>query len=945
MPIPSLRHIDKPTVSIIKGSSVNVKWETRERWGIAPYHPILIKTFFIRFFNIKRLWAIIRKQDNFNWGEDRVKDIVKEKIMLIDGNSLLFRAFYALPLLHNSEGVYTNAVYGFLTMLRRLLTDTDPTHVVVAFDRSRESFRNEIYAEYKGTRGETPGELIGQFKLVREVLELLNIKYIEMDGYEADDIIGTLSYKADKEGKECIIVTGDRDALQLVSPNTRLYLNRKGITEMDIYEPETVKEKCGVNPEQIVELKALMGDASDNIPGVPGIGPKTATKLLNEYPSLEDIYAHLSSVKGKKLQVTLEENKEKAFLSRKLATIIRDIDLACDWQDFVRKPPRHEELMDFYRRMGFNKFLAADASSPEIEEKSKSVPETPFKVLNNLQEWEEFWSNDSGSIETAVYIDASYHHPMKAEIESIWLEKAEKVACINMKADWYKQVLADWLGDEKYPKYLYNAKFTQVLLKRWGIQLRGVKGDLMLLTYVLDSAFAGEDLSSTMAYHLRDQGFDSHPAGMIVRLRKVYKELYAGLSPEQQKLLDDMEMPVSGILAEMEYNGVCIDPEVLKILSQDLQIRLMRDEEEIYRLAGQKFNINSPKQLGKVLFEDLHLPVIKKTKSGYATGAEILEKLEGEHEIIKHIQDYRVLSKLKSTYLDALPNLINPETGRVHSIFKQALTATGRLSSVEPNLQNIPIKIEEGRKIRQAFIAGGAGRVILAADYSQIDLRVLAHISSDENLIDTFRQGIDIHTRTAAEIFGVPLEDVDEDLRRRAKAVNFGIIYGISDFGLARDTGVSRKEAARYIEGYLRSYPRVQDYMHDVVVWGQKHGYVETAFGRRRYLPDLNSRNKMKQSFARRMALNTPIQGTSADIIKLAMIKIGQALKQQGIKAQLILQVHDELLFEVKEEKLQVLASLVKENMEKACELKVPLLASLKYGRNWYEMQPLRLGD
>jgi DNA polymerase-1 len=867
-----------------------------------------------------------------------------QKLILIDGNSLLFRAFYALPLLHTSQGIHTNAVYGFMTMLRRLLLEEKPSHIMVAFDKGKKTFRNEIFTDYKGTRSETPIELQEQFLLIREILEALNIPFLEKEGYEADDIIGTLSRQADEEKIECIIVTGDRDALQLVSPNTRVYLNRKGISDIDTYDGDMVKEKCGVTPEQMVELKALMGDSSDNIPGVMGVGPKTGAKLINEYDNLENIYAHLQDIKGKKLKENLANCREQAFMSRELAAIIRDIELPAGIADFVRKAPNKQSLRELYRRLEFRNFLE-DLENELFEDGDKelSAPaDIEVTELNNESALQEFLARFKTISAMGIYIETTYHHPMWAKITNMWLEIEEQIACYKLGEE--QELLPGiraLLANAEIDKYLYNAKSNQVILKRYGVGLQGIKGDLMLLTYVLDPSFTGEDLASTLAYY--KEARDYEPAEMISLLRELFLERYGELSFELRALLDKMEMPISNILAEMEFHGIKIDRDILQQMAEELGNKILVDEEQIYAMAGQRFNINSPKQLGKVLFEDLQLPVIKKTKTGYATGAEILEQLVGQHEIISYLLEYRQLAKLKSTYVDALPALIHPETGRVHTIFKQALTATGRLSSVEPNLQNIPIKMEAGRRIRKAFVPEGENKYILSADYSQIDLRALAHISGDKNLIETFHAGVDVHTRTAAEIFKVPLEEVTEDLRRRAKAVNFGIIYGISDFGLARDTGVSRKEAGSYIKEYLRSYPGVQAYMDDIVAKGKKYGYVETIFSRRRYLPELNSPRKMQQAFARRMALNTPIQGTSADIIKMAMIKVNEEIKKSDLQAQMVLQVHDELLFVVDKKDLMRLARLVKDCMENACELKVPLVASLQCGCNWYEMQDLEI--
>lgn len=871
------------------------------------------------------------------------------KVLLIDGNSLLYRAFYALPLLHTQAGEYTNGVYGFLTMYNRVVKELEPTHILVAFDMDRRSFRTEQYEEYKANRSAPPDELQPQFALIREVLTALNVPYAEMQGYEGDDLIGTFSLQAEEAGMEAVILTGDKDALQLVSDQVKVLLTRKGITETELYDPALVREKWQVDPEQMIEIKALMGDSSDNIPGVPGVGEKTAIKLVSEFKNLENLYEHVDKVSGKKLKERLIENRDKAFLSRELGTIVRDVPVEQTLDDVKRCPGDYAELKKLYQRLEFKSFLTALERDAEADPDAVVSEETALDQdidlveLDNVASLQEIFAAEAQR-GMGLYLEADYHHPMWGHIQHIYLEANGSAYRLDAgenpeRLEWMR----DWLESEDAPKYLHNAKFVQVLLKNYGIELRGVKGDTLLLSYVLDPAFDGDELASVVGKVLQKDCRACDPDFLVLQIRPVYEAMAEGLSAELLSLLEEMEMPLSEVLADMEYCGITVQKQVLEEIGEELEGRIEKDEKDIYELAGSHFNINSPKQLGKVLFEDLQLPPVKKTKTGYSTGQEVLEKLYDEHAIIPYIMDYRQLTKLKSTYVDALQALIHPVTGRVHTIFKQATTATGRLSSVEPNLQNIPIRMEEGRRIRRAFTAPHEDWVLLSADYSQIDLRSLAHISEDEALIETFQKGIDIHTRTASEIFKVPMDQVDSDLRRRAKAVNFGIIYGISDFGLARDTGVSRKEAREYIEKYLDSYPGVQRYMEEIVVFGQKHGYVETVLQRRRYLPDLNAKNKMVQSFARRMALNTPIQGTSADIIKIAMIKVAMELKERKLEARMLLQVHDELVLELPRKDLEQVAKLVKNCMENAYELRVPLEASVQWGSNWYDMQDLVL--
>lgn len=864
----------------------------------------------------------------------------KKKLMLIDGNSLLFRAFYALPLLHTNEGIFTNAVYGFITMFNRVIAQVEPQYLVVAFDKDRQTFRSEKYDSYKANRTSPPEELRPQFDLVRQVLTALGVKWMEVAGFEADDIIGTLSKKAEQEDIETVIVTGDGDTLQLVSDITRVLMTKKGISEIEVYGPEQVMAKWEVEPNKMIEIKALMGDTSDNIPGVPGIGPKTAIKLVKEYGSLDNLYANLETVTNAKLRDKLSEFEEQAYLSRHLATIVRDMDLTCTWEEFGRGEMDREAVVKLYKMMEFNSLLN---SLPQVQpgDRAEATEEPEVITLNSAQEVFAFRTKAAGQT-LGIILNSDYHHPMWSRLQGIYLELDGSVYHLPLDEDLHAlQWIRPLLESDDVKKTLHNAKFSRVALMKQGLDLKGVTGDTLLLAYVNDPAFVGDELAAVLLKHL-DLHIDKKRCDQqVYYLQKAFNHMQNQTAQELLSLLADMEMPVSDILAQMEYAGVKVDKATLEMLSLELAQRVTEAESRIYSLARNTFNINSPRQLGQVLFEELGLRIIKKTKTGYGTGAEVLEELYDEHEIIPHILNYRQLTKLKSTYVDALQGLIHPVSGRVHTIFKQAQTATGRLSSVEPNLQNIPVKMEEGRRIRKAFVPGDPDWLIVAADYSQIDLRCLAHISQDEILIDTFKQGVDIHQRTASEIFHVPLAEVTADLRRRAKAVNFGIIYGISDFGLARDTGVSRAEARRYIDNYLNSYPGVRTYMRDIVEFGRKKGYVETVLKRRRYLPDLNARNRMIQANAQRMALNTPVQGSSADIIKLAMIKVAQALKEQGLLARMLLQVHDELVLEAPGDELVAVAGLLKEAMEGAYQLAVPLEVSVKAGSNWYDMKPL----
>lgn len=867
----------------------------------------------------------------------------KPKLMLIDGNSLLYRAFYALPLLHNSEGIYTNGVYGFLTMFNRITKEEKPSHILVAFDKDRHTFRSDIYKEYKANRSAPPDELRGQFQLLREVLRALNVDFIDYAGYEADDLIGTFSKLAEVNNYETVILTGDADTLQLVSDDVSVLMTKKGITETELYNPAQVLEKWEVAPEQMIEIKALMGDSSDNIPGVPGVGVKTAVKLIKEYNNLENVYANLADIKGKKLQERLAENKEQAFLSRHLATIVRDIDLNNQIDDFRVKKPDYEQLIPLYQRLEFNNFLKSLENLTESEVLAEASLDYKLQIIDTEAEFAPLAAliNEEGCF--SFLLDCNYHHPMWAKLEGIYLTVAGKVYQIDLGEN--RQAKLAWLEDiwaaERIVKYTHNAKFAQVVLLKEGFDLKGYN-DSLLLAYVNDPALSGEELSDLLAKYLLLDIAPDNIALKVFYLKNLHDKLLEITAKGLQELYYEVELPLSNILAYMEFYGVKLDKEILNNLSLELAAGIEVAENYIYDLAGSKFNINSPKQLGTVLFEDLGLRVVKKTKTGYATGVEVLEELYDEHDIIPYILNYRQLTKLKSTYIDAFPPLIHPDTLRIHTIFKQAQTATGRLSSVEPNLQNIPIKMPEGRRIRKAFITENEENIIVAADYSQIDLRSLAHISGDETLINTFFAGIDIHSKTAAEIFKLGIDEVSEDLRNRAKAVNFGIIYGISDFGLARDTGVSRAEAKRYINNYLDTYPGVKKYMEDIVAFGEKKGYVETILKRRRYLPELNAKNKMVQAYGRRMALNTPIQGTSADIIKLAMLKVFAEITSRNLQAKMLLQVHDDLILELPYSELEEVCLILRDNMENAISLKVPLVVSIKSGKNWYDLEEVK---
>ncbi|MGM8215575.1 DNA polymerase I [Bacillaceae bacterium W0354] len=873
---------------------------------------------------------------------------MSDEIILIDGNSILYRAFFALPLLSNDKGVHTNAVYGFTTMLLKILEKQKPSHILVAFDAGKTTFRHETFKEYKGGRQKTPPELSEQFPIMRELLDSFGIKYYELENYEADDIIGTLSKEMNDEKKKCTIYSGDKDLLQLISDFVTVNVTRKGISEVDTYTPQMLDEKLGITPDQIIELKALMGDKSDNIPGVPGVGEKTALKLLKQYGTLENVYDHIDDISGKKLKENLINHKEDAFMSRELATIKRDSPLEIKMNDIEYNGYQSRDVIELFKAYGFNSLM------DRIDGEGEAVVKEPinFDILHDFND--EILSDQPNFLYMEMLED-NYHN---GQIIGFSIINDQGNYFISTDDALQSSQFKAWLEDESRKKIVSDFKRNKVALKWRDIDLRGVDFDLILAAYIVDPANNQDDLPSIgHAYGIFDASYDEEVYGKgakqkipakeiysehIVRKGIVAKKLYSILKEEieknnQHSLYYDLEIPLSHILADMEYNGVLVDTERLEEMKKDLGERLKHIEQDIHGLAGQSFNLDSPKQLGKVLFEDLQLPVIKKTKTGYSTSADVLEKLQHEHEIVDKILLYRQLRKLQSTYLEGLLKVVHEDSKKIHTRFNQVLTQTGRLSSTDPNLQNIPIRLEEGRKIRQAFIPSKEGWVIFAADYSQIELRVLAHIAQDEKLIDAFKHNKDIHTQTAMEVFNVGEDEVNSLMRRHAKAVNFGIVYGISDYGLSQSLGITRKEAGKFIEKYFNSYPGVKEYMDDIVRQAKRDGYVETIMNRRRYLPDITSRNFNKRSFAERTAMNTPIQGSAADIIKKAMIDVTQLLKNSNIQATLLLQVHDELIFEVVEEDIDELNQLVKNAMENTVELSVPLIAEASYGPTWYD--------
>lgn len=866
---------------------------------------------------------------------------MQEKFVIIDGSSLMYRAFYALPLLTAENGQYTNAAYGFATMLVKLLEDLQPDALAIAFDKGKKTFRNEMFEAYKGTRKATPEELLSQIPLVHELAEAFGVRLVEAAGFEADDVIGTLSAKAAQAGAEVVVVTGDRDALQLIGPKVSVLLTKKGISEMELYDEAAFREKYGLEPRALIDLKGLMGDSSDNIPGVPGVGEKTALKLLHAYGSMEEVFSHVDEITAKKLQERLRENQELALLSKKLATIVRDMPLEYDAAAFSIAPDVRR-LKEFCMRYRFKSILGRVDSIFSTED------DFGFgKVVGELAP--EYTRIDSEEALSRLIADVRaegclYFYPLLTG-------KAPQVKIGGMMAQcgetvfWVPAGLYGWrdwralFADETVRKVTHDFK----PLYHADLTIARPIFDTMLAAYLLDPAASRYTLEQLMETYLEQffqpesfEDEESQAAWAVFCVKSLYAPLARRLAEDGlTQLYEETELPLLAVLAAMEKAGIAVDRDKLKTMAEDAGRKIEALLEEIYALAGGAFNVNSPKQLGEVLFERLALPTAKKNRRGYSTDAEVLEKLRDAHPIVNKILEYRLLMKLKSSYLDGLALLIEEETGRVHTSFNQMVTATGRLSSSEPNLQNIPVRTETGRKIREMFVPGAGYDCLLSADYSQIELRVLAHMSQDKNFVEAFTHGQDIHARTASEVFGVPMDLVSGELRSRAKAVNFGIVYGISDYGLARDLGVSRKEAGAYIESYFEKCPGVKRFIDRMVRDAHEKGYVTTLFGRRRRLPEINSKNYMQRSFAERMAMNTPIQGTAADIIKKAMIDAYRALRVAKLRSRMLLQVHDELVLEVVEEERETVARILKDAMQQAVSLDVPLTVDVHAGDTW----------
>ena len=904
----------------------------------------------------------------------------KKKIYLIDGHSYAYRAFHAIRQLTDSSGLALNAVYGFVRMLLRLIKEEHPDYLAVAFDTPGHTFRHKLYNQYKANRAEQPEEMRHQIPLIKEVVEAFNIPIFELDEYEADDVLATLATRANSKGLEAIIVTSDKDMLQLVSDGIKVLNPHK---ENLILGAEAVRERFGVGPEQMRDLMAMAGDSSDNVPGIPGVGPKTAAGLLAEYGTLEGVFEHVDEIKGPKRRENIAGNRELALLSRDLVTLRCDTPLDADIEACKSKPYNRPKLVELLKRFEFRSLVN---ELVEVEGRT----DADYRILNKKFELEALIKQIEECGSVSIDFETTDTDPMRAQLVGISI-------CVTPETAWYipvghrpeallisdqeedngelfaessmaqldaktvLELLRPILEDESIKKIGQNIKYEIIILARQGINLKGVDFDTMVASYLLNPSKPRHNLDQLALEFLNYRkisieqligkgakqitmdsvnvadvvDYACEDADITLRLHR----LLAPLLKEKElcDLFEQVEIPLIGILADMEMAGVSVDTNVFSELSARLEGQLNVLQEEIYGLAGKEFNINSTQQLGKILFEEMNLTPVKKTKTGHSTDVAVLEKLAAEHELPGKVLEYRTLGKLKSTYIDALPLLINPETDRIHTSFNQTVTATGRLSSSEPNLQNIPIRSEIGREIRRAFVPSDDSKALMSADYSQIELRVLAHLSGDEELCGAFRDGVDIHDRTSSKIFDVPIDKVTSDMRRKAKVANYGILYGISAAKLAADIGIERENAEEFIENYFRVVPRVRGYLDNVVEEARKNGYVTTVMNRRRYIPDINSGNIGVRRFAERTAINTPIQGSAADLIKIAMIKIAERIAERELRSIMILQVHDELVFEVPPEEVSQMETMIKDTMETAYPLNVPVVADVRTGKNWLE--------
>jgi len=886
----------------------------------------------------------------------------RPKLFLIDGSSYLFRAFYAIGHLSNSKGLPTNATYGFIQMLFKVLKEHRPDYLAVIFDSKAPTFRSEVYKEYKANRPAMPEALSPQIPYIKKIIEGYRIALLELEGYEADDLIGTVAKRLESE-VDVVVITGDKDILQLVSDRIQVYDTMKEKR----YGVEEVIERFGVSPEQVVEVMGLSGDAIDNIPGVPGIGEKTAIQLIKTYGSIENLLAHVEEIPQKKLKENLRTHGDLARLSRQLATIHTDVPVDSQLKDFSLSPPDLKSLKQIFKELEFNKLL----KELFAEEASLSAGRD-YRLITDRNELQTLIEDLRKATTFSIDLETTSLYPMWADLVGISLSYVPHQAFYipfghrggttqQLPLSWALEQLKPVLEDKEVKKVGQNIKYEWIVLKQHGIHLQGIEGDTMVASYLLNPTKHNHNLSEIAQEYLdrpvtdfkevvgsgmkavtfdqielaKARDYSCEDADVTLQLSHL---LFPKLKEEGFKdLFGRVEMPLVTVLAKMEMNGVKIDLDLLQEYSKEIETQLQQKTERIYGLAGEVFNINSSQQLGKILFDKLKLPVIKKTKTGASTDVEVLTKLSLQHELPFEILGYRNLSKLKSTYVDALPKLVHPKTGRVHTSYNQTVTATGRLSSSDPNLQNIPVRAEEGNRIRQAFVPE-KGCSLVSADYSQIELRILAHLSQDETLTKAFQNDEDIHARTASEIFSVPIEKVTPSMRREAKVINFGIIYGMSGYGLSQQLGTDPKIAQAYIDEYFKKYTGVQTYIEKSLKEARQKGYAITLLHRRRYLPDIHSPTVAIRQATERMAVNTPLQGTAADIIKVAMIRIQNRIEELGLSAKMIMQVHDELIFEASEEELQKTIPMIRTEMESVMDLSVPLKVSINSGKNWAEV-------
>ncbi len=851
---------------------------------------------------------------------------MSDLLILIDGNSLMYRAFYALPVLSTDDGVYTNAVYGFLSMMLKAIEDENPSHIAVAFDLKGKTFRNDIFSEYKAGRKPTPHELIPQFDTIKNILKAMNIKTLGVEGYEADDIIGTLSSMAHDNGMSTKIITGDRDVFQLVNDDVTIMLTKRGISDIETYDNNVLIDKYSFGADKMVDLKGLMGDSSDNIPGIPSVGEKTAIKLLTQYGSLEGVLENAQEIKGK-LGEKVRANIDQAKMSKVLAKINTEIPVGVTLSECVFEGIDGQSVIPELKKLKLNIILKK--VSQMTGEKPKSYKEAETVILNDEKSIKELSGKLNNANLISIFIGKDIH-VSDGEIEYI---APVMHSLLDDGLDLYDIIgyLKD-VFENDVPKVVYDAKSMMHELGKHGIKLCNLQFDVYIAGLVLGRSARGG--FKTLVENSLGHGVGNCHAHVMQELMLEQKKIIK--NRQQEKVFDEIEMPLIPIIFDLETTGFKIDKDVLASLDAEYSEKLNELTENIYENAGQSFNINSPKQLGEILFENLGLPAAKKTKTGYSTDISVLEGLREKHDIIDPIIEYRTLAKLKSTYIDGMNPLITKE-GRLHTTINQIGAVTGRFSSTAPNLQNIPIRTSEGVRLRKAFVASGENHILVDADYSQIELRILAHISGDENMLEAFNTGDDIHRRTAAQVFGVAEDEVTKSMRSSAKAVNFGIVYGISDFGLSRQLNISRKQAGEFIDKYFETFPKVKEFMNASVEFGRENGYVSTLYGRRIYLPQLRSSNYNQRTGAERVAMNAPIQGSAADIMKLAMIAVYNALESEKLKSKLILQVHDELIIDTVNDELEKVKKLIKEKMESAAKLDVKLTADVDTGNSWYE--------